>query len=311
MTEHVNASASRALVTGAGGFVGRHLCRALREAGLHVSVLTRPGSVAPPGVQSVLVDPADVASMRAAVAGHPCDLVFHLAGTTRAEDAQEVNVEYASRLLDVLADLPSPPVAVFAGSAAEYGRPSTSSGVVSERDQCRPVSAYGTSKLAQTRLALAAAERGQAVVVARLFNPIGPGSPITSAPGDFVRQVASLTAAGGTLTTGPVDAVRDFTGITATVQALMALAEHPHARGRIVNVCSGRGVPMAALVEQLISLAPGCVTHRIDPRRGGTSTLPIVVGDDALLRDLGVTLPPLDLAAELRAMLAAEGAPPS
>jgi GDP-4-dehydro-6-deoxy-D-mannose reductase len=303
----VNASAPRALVTGAGGFVGGHLCRRLREAGLQVRVLTRPGSVPPPGVQSVPVDPTDPLSLRAALAGAPPDLVFHLAGTTRVEDAQEVNVAYASRLLDVLGDLPSPPVAVFAGSAAEYGRPASPNGVVSERDECRPLSAYGTSKLAQTRLALAAAERGQPVVVARLFNPIGPGSPVTSAPGNFVRQVASLSAAGGTLTSGPVDAVRDFTGITATVDALIALARTPLARGRVVNVCSGRGVSMAELVAQLLSLAPGPVTHHIDPLRGGTSTLPIVVGDDALLRDLGVSLAPLDLTAELRAMLAAEG----
>lgn len=302
------APAARALVTGAGGFVGHHLCRRLREAGLHVSVLTRDGRVPPPGVRSVPVDPADRASLRTAVTDGAPDVVFHLAGTTHAEHAQAVNVEYASRLLDVLADLPSPPLAVFAGSAAEYGRPVRPSGIVSEADACRPLSPYGASKLAQTQLALTAAERGQPVVVARLFNPIGTGSPITSAPGDFVRQVASLPAAGGTLTTGPVDAVRDFTGITATVDALLALARSPLARGRVVNVCSGRGVSMAELVDRLLSLASAPVVHRIDPRRGGTSTLPIVVGDDTLLKQVGVAMAPLDLTAELRAMLAGERA---
>lgn len=303
----MNASTPNALVTGAGGFIGGHLCRRLREAGLRVSALTRPGSVPPPGVRSVPVDPTDRASLRAAVADSRPDMVFHLAGTTRAEDVQAVNVEYAARLLDALADLPSPAVAVFAGSAAEYGRPADPGGVVSERDECHPLSAYGTSKLAQTRLALAAAERGQPVVLARMFNPIGPGSPITSAPGNFARQVASLSAAGGTLTTGPIDAVRDFTGITDTVDALLALARSPLARGRIVNVCSGHGVSMAELVARLLSLAPGPVTHRIDPHRTGTSTLPIVVGDNTLLTQIGVTLAPPDLTAELRAMLAGEG----
>lgn len=303
----MSAPAAAALVTGAGGFVGRHLCRALHEAGLRVHVLTRPGSTAPPGVRSVPVDPMDRASLRAAVTDAAPDVVFHLAGTTRAADVQAVNVEYASLLLDVLAGLRAPAVSVVAGSAAEYGRPARPSGVVSEGDACHPLSAYGISKLAQTRLALAAAERGQPVVIARLFNPIGPGSPITSAAGDFVRQVASLPAAGGTLTTGPVDAVRDFTGITATVDALLALARTPLARGRIVNVCSGRGVAMADLVARLLSLAPGSVTHCIDPRRGGTSTLPTVVGDDTRLRQLGVSMAPLDLTGELRAMLAGAG----
>lgn len=273
---------------------------------MRVRVLTRPGSVPPPGVQSVLVDPADGASLRAAVTGHLPDVVFHLAGTINVDDAQEVNVQYASRLLDILADLSSPPVAVFAGSAAEYGRPAHPSGVVSERDECRPLSAYGTSKFAQTQLALAAAQRGQPVVVARLFNPIGPGSPAWSAPGAFVRQVASLPEAGGTLTTGPVDAVRDFTGITTTVDALLSLAQSPLARGRVVNVCSGRGVSIAELVSRLLSLAPAPITHRIEAHRGGNSALPVVIGDDTLLKDVGVSLAPLDLTAELRAMLAGE-----
>lgn len=307
----MNASPPAALVTGAGGFVGRHLCRRLHDAGMDVRALTRAGSVPPPGVESVPVDPSDRTSLRSAVAGSAPDLLFHLAGTTRAEDVQQVNVEYASTLLDVLAELPSPPVAVFIGSAAEYGRPANASGVVAERDECQPLSAYGASKLAQTKLALAAAERGQPIVVARLFNPLGPGSPLTSAPGNFVRQVASLSSAGGTLTTGPLDAIRDFTGIAATVDALLALARSPLARGRIVNVCSGRGVSMAELVARLLSLAPGPVTHRVDPNRGGTSALPIVIGDDTLLRQAGVSLAPLDLTAELRAMLASEGVMPS
>ncbi len=306
MAEPLSPSARSALVTGASGFVGRHLCQCLREAGLRVSVVTRPGAVFPPGVQSVSVDLTDRASLRAAVASVAPGVVFHLAGTTRADDAQEVNVVYASRLLDVLGDLPAPPVAVFAGSAAEYGRPANPSGVVSEGDECHPLSAYGRSKLAQTQLALAAAGRGQPVVVARLFNPIGPGTPVTSAPGDFVRQVASFGAAGGTLTTGPLDAVRDFTGITATVGALLALARSPLARGRIVNVCSGHGVSMAELVTRLLRLARGPVTHVIDPARRGTSTLPVVVGDNAVLRQVGVSLGPLDLTAELRDMLATE-----
>jgi hypothetical protein len=46
------------------------------------------------------------------------------------------------------------------------------------------------------------------------------------------------------------------------------------------------------------------VDHRIDVARHGTSTLPTVIGDNTLLRELGVPVPPPDLTAELRAMLA-------
>jgi GDP-4-dehydro-6-deoxy-D-mannose reductase len=304
VTCHVNSIPRTAIVTGAGGFVGRHLCVRLRTAGMRVQVLARPGSMPPAGVEAVPVDPASWQSLRDAAGRAAPEFVFHLAGTTRADDLHEVNVEYASRILDAVRDLPSSPVVVVAGSAAEYGRPVRRGGVVSEDDECRPVTAYGASKLAQTRLALAAAARGQQVVVARLFNPIGPGSPATNAAGAFVRQIASLRPAGGTLVTGPVDAIRDFTGVTATVDALIALAQHRQAHGRIVNVCSGRGVSMAELVATLLRLAPVPIDHRIDPGRGGTSSLPIVVGDPSRLAALGVSMAPLDLAAELGAMLA-------
>lgn len=297
----------RALVTGAGGFVGRHLCRRLLDAGVDVYALTRPDSAPPAGVERVPVEPTDKASLTSAIARIKPDVIFHLAGTTRADEAERVNVAYASQLLDALDDLTSSSPLLLVGSAAEYGRLTRPDGVVSEADDCHPLNAYGRSKLTQTRLALSAAERGQSVVVARLFNPIGPGSPPTSAPGDFVRQVRALAPSGGTLTTGPLDAVRDFTGITATVGALIALAESPLARGRVVNVCSGHGVSMSELVARLIDLAPYPVTHRLDSARGGTSTLPIVVGDNALLRQCGITIEPPDLSEELRAMLVGEG----
>src|SRR5690606_33660862 len=58
------------------------------------------------------------------------------------------------------------------------------------------------------------------------------------------------------------------------------------------------------LVARLLALAPGPVDHRIDVARHGTSTLPTVIGDNTLLRELGVPVPPPDLTAELRAMLA-------
>src|SRR5690242_5844403 len=80
----------RALVTGAGGFVGTALVRALAARGDEVRALVRrraPELERTDGVDVVLGDVTSGASLRAAVRG--CDVVFHLAGVRRATDPAE------------------------------------------------------------------------------------------------------------------------------------------------------------------------------------------------------------------------------
>ncbi len=69
------------LVTGAGGFLGRHLCRALAANGAEVWALGRHPSADPcEGAQALLADAADLAQLRAAFRRARPELVFHLAG---------------------------------------------------------------------------------------------------------------------------------------------------------------------------------------------------------------------------------------
>ncbi|MFI5340768.1 MAG: NAD-dependent epimerase/dehydratase family protein [Candidatus Methylomirabilales bacterium] len=69
------------VVTGGTGFLGSHLVRLLRERGMAVRVLLRPGtppSVLPPDVEYRVGDIRDAAAVREAFAG--ATTVFHLAG---------------------------------------------------------------------------------------------------------------------------------------------------------------------------------------------------------------------------------------
>ncbi len=297
---------SRAVVTGASGFLGRHVCRELAGRGCEVSVIRRPDAgPCSEDVHPIACDPADVEALTAVIGCARPDVIFHLAGRSRGSGAEleEANVGYARRLLRAARTMAVPPTFVAIGSAAEYGRPIRPDGVVNEDDECRPVSAYGVSKLEQTRIVLGAADAGLRVVVARLFNPIGRGSPAWSAFGRFAREVAAMPATGGTLTTGPVGAVRDFTDAAATARALVRLGELPAPGGLLVNVCSGQGTRVGHAVERLIALAPVVVRHRVDVGLGGTSDLDVVIGDPSRLAGLGIRLPPLDLDAALAGML--------
>jgi nucleoside-diphosphate-sugar epimerase len=165
----------RALVTGAAGFLGTALVRALSARGDAVRALVRGDAPALvlPGVEVVRGDATERASLAPAVRG--CDVVFHLAGVRRATDPAEfmrVNAESTRLLLEVcLAEAPSLSRFVLAGSLAAAGPSRAPRG---EEEPLAPVEPYGASKAEAERITLAYAERVP-VAVARPPRIMGPG----------------------------------------------------------------------------------------------------------------------------------------
>ena len=99
-----------------------------------------------------------------------------------------------AKLLSVLAHTSAH--LVHLGSAAEYG-PSTDWGPVHETSAVRPVSEYGTTKLAATELICEAVEDGQvSATVLRVFNAIGAGNPTSTLVGRAVRALREAVQAG-------------------------------------------------------------------------------------------------------------------
>jgi nucleoside-diphosphate-sugar epimerase len=141
------------LVTGATGFVGSHLAAHLAGRGDEVRCLVRrpaeAGWLAALGVRVVPGALDDAASLQAAVAG--TDVVYHLAGLTAAGSEAEflaVNAEGTARLLAAAAAArPAPARFVHVSSLAAVG-PTEPGQLVTEASPCRPVTAYGRSKLA-------------------------------------------------------------------------------------------------------------------------------------------------------------------
>ena len=165
--------------------------------------------------------------------GSAADTVFHLAGVTRAADPADyyvTNVVLTARLLGAISVLPSPPTVVLIGSAAEYGRVAETDLPVREDKPCFPTTDYAISKYAQTLIGLARAASGLPIVVARLWNPVGPGLPQHFALASFAQQIAALPCAGGTLHVGNLDVERDFLDVRESVRLIAALGCNPAAR---------------------------------------------------------------------------------
>src|SRR4051812_45519855 len=142
----------RVLVTGASGFIGRHLCRLLVRRGHAVLALVRRTSareaLAEAGARFVQGDLSTGEGLDGAVI--EADWIFHLAGLTKARsesEFQEVNARGTERLLEALLRRPPPPKVILCSSLAAAG-PSRPGQPRREADPPAPISAYGRSKLA-------------------------------------------------------------------------------------------------------------------------------------------------------------------
>lgn len=140
-----------ALVTGATGFIGRHVVAGLLDRGVAVRALVRSpakaGLLPRDGVEPVAGSLTDIDRWQPALAG--CDAVFHCAGLVAARrkaDLTAVNGVAVGRLADTCAAAETPPVLVHLSSLAAAG-PVPRDGVRDEADPASPVSAYGASKL--------------------------------------------------------------------------------------------------------------------------------------------------------------------
>lgn len=191
----------KALVTGAGGFIGAHVARTLAEAGAEVRGFDlRPAADPPPGVEPVVGDIRDGDALVKALDG--CDAVFHLAAVysykrSDAQLMQEVNVGGTRAVLDAVARSGRRMRVVHTSSCATCG---PAPGRAATEDDSPPAwelsVPYKRTKFEAERLALRAAAEGHDVVVVNPTTPVGPGDHGPTPTGKMVRDVAEGRARG-------------------------------------------------------------------------------------------------------------------
>lgn len=161
----------RAFVTGASGFIGRHLVRRLVERGVAVRCLVRATSRTEPleGLGVELVEGELATSGLPDSALRDCQLVYHLAGRTsalRPGQLQRVNAAGTFHLLERCTQLPQAPRLLIVSSLAAAG--TSPPGRWREgHERPRPVSHYGRSKRGGER----AAERFAGQVPISIVRP--------------------------------------------------------------------------------------------------------------------------------------------
>lgn len=248
------------LVTGAHGFIGRHLCSDLASRGFHVSGLGHgiwpPSEAERWGVSQWIngeIGASNLELLRRQ-SGAP-DIVFHLAGGSSVGAAiqnprEDFNrtVVSTSELLDwIRRNAPSAKL-VAVSSAAVYG--SGHAGQITEGTSLQPYSPYGRHKRMMEEMATSyAADYGLAVVVARLFSVYGPGlrkqllwdlcTKMEKAPDQIILG-------------GSGDELRDWTHVSDVARALAIIGTAASTGAPIINVGTGKGTSVREVAEHML-----------------------------------------------------------
>lgn len=143
------------LITGATGFIGRHLALRLAEGGYSVRCLVRKGSDIS-CLRNVNVDLfyGDLLSKDSlGVALEKVDLIYHLAGevySRRKDDYYKGNILATHNLLEACKEKDGKRI-IFLSSVGVY-KPVTTKTLLTEESECEPITFYGETKLAAEEL---------------------------------------------------------------------------------------------------------------------------------------------------------------
>jgi len=272
----------RALVTGGAGFIGSHLVELLLARGDEVVVVddlsTGRRENLPADHDRLVFHEDDLRGwLGGASAGSGVfDEVYHLAAAVGVEliierpiESIETNTEQTSAVLRYASGLRPMPRVLVASSSEVYGKSERAPFAEDDDVVYGPTTAtrwsYACSKALDEYLALAHHRaHGLPVVVARLFNTVGPRQ--VGRYGMVLPRFVRAALAGEALEVfGDGEQVRCFCDVRDVVGALAGLLAQPACAGGIFNVGSDRPISIGELARLVIETLGSSSAVRLVP----------------------------------------------
>jgi GDP-4-dehydro-6-deoxy-D-mannose reductase len=308
----------RILVTGANGFVGRHLTAALAALPDHHEIIAGIyGSEAPEpsrNTRYIQFDVTDPDQVHSVIGAEQPTHLFHLAGIAAPSEAERhirktwaVNFGGTLNVALAVAETAKQCRFMFCSSAEVYGDSFRSGQPLSEEAALDPASVYGVSKAAADLMVGQMAKQGLRAIRLRPFNLTGPGQSELFVVPAFASQVDAIERGEQepVIRVGTLTDRRDFLDVrdvvSAYVQAIMHFDSLPN--GCALNIATGSAISIAEILKIILSLSSKKIEIVQDSARIRKSSIPIASGNaDAARRLLGWA-PRIEIAATLASVL--------
>lgn len=287
------------LVTGASGFVGRHVIAQGRDRFEIVATGRglRPVWL-PAGVSWRTVDLLD----RASVASLPVDLPFvlHLASETVPSkfSSYEPLLDSVEMTLNLCRHLRAGRL-LFASSCLVYA----ASGLpLAEEASLDPRGHYGLTKLLCEEIV--SRTKDIETAIARPFNHIGAGMRSDLVIPSIIRRVRTIED-GAMIAMAGLDSIRDFLDVQDIVEAYFAIMALPELSERVFNVASGEPTSIGAVVRAVARILGKPIAGiTFDDQGNSADDTSVVVGDADRLRRVTGWAPHSGLENSLRKLIA-------
>jgi GDP-4-dehydro-6-deoxy-D-mannose reductase len=261
--------ATKTLVTGCNGFVGRHLTARLLDEGAIVYGIDNHDSAWNSRISYMSVDMGDISSLRRLLDTMDAVEIYHLAAVANPrsclaepETAARVNIMGSAELFEFVRKNPGRRL-LAVGSSEEYAEADGEEIVFSEADQLDPHNIYGATKIGAEILGRAYAEQyGLPIFFTRSFNHTGAGQSDVYVVSSFARQCAEIFDGirPPMIEVGNIDIARDFSDVRDVISAYQAIVRGGKP-GEVYNVGSGKATSLSLLLDTLIGM-----TERRDVR---------------------------------------------
>jgi GDP-4-dehydro-6-deoxy-D-mannose reductase len=308
----------RVLITGATGFVGGHLIRALEEEGpsaFEIFGTTYPDAPRRSGNKLYFLDLRSEKDVTKLVSEIRPDWIFHLAAVSNVRrswqmrsETIETNVLGTHNLLEAVRQTTPTARVLFISSSDVYGYAVSPTEALKEDAPLEVISPYAYSKVAGEMLCgFYGKIENIDIVIARPFPHTGPGQTEDFVCSDWARQVAQIERGNiaPVMKVGNLDVQRDFCDVRDVVKAYILLLRKGR-RGEPYNICSGKAIALREILDFLVREASGNtpISVEIDTAKHRKIDMPFQLGSPRKISEETGWSPRIQMEQTLRDLLA-------